>query len=65
MDKNELIAKQQLEIEELKIELDQKNAQISSAYNLANFVQQWSTKCEGFPKMAMTRCIQITRALKG
>ncbi len=64
MDKNELIAKQQLEIEDLKIELGQKNAQISSAYNLVNFVQQWSTKCDDFPRMAMNRCIQITRELE-
>ncbi len=64
MDKNELIAKQQLQIEDLKIELSEKNDQISSAYELANFVQQCSTKCDDFPRMAMNSCIQITRELE-
>lgn len=53
MNKDELIAKQQLEIEELKIRAGEYRQGIAEALGSLNHPEQWSMKCPDFPKVAM------------
>ncbi len=58
MTKDELIAKQQLEIEELKIELSQREDLITEARRCLWRPEQWNPKCPDFPKVAMTAIVR-------
>lgn len=63
MNKDELIAKQQLEIEYLKSEIESIRSACASARNHLWRPEQWSTKCPDFPKVAMTGIVQARQAL--
>ena len=64
MDKDELITKQQLEIEELKATIDGYKSSCSDARNFLWRPEQWSTKCPDFPKVAMSGIIKARQALE-
>lgn len=64
MDKNELIAKQQLEIEDLKSKISDIKSACSEARNHLWRPEQWSTKCPDFPKVAMMGIIKARQALE-
>jgi hypothetical protein len=65
MNKDELIVKQALEIEQLKETIqDYKNA-ISDARNCLWRPEQWSTKCPDFPKVSMNGILKARNALEG
>ena len=54
MNKDELIVKQQLEIEELKLKIADHEDACSGAISCLCRPEQWSTKCSDFPKVAMS-----------
>lgn len=64
MTKDELITKQQLEIEELKLEVASIRAACAEACAHLWRPEQWSTKCPDFPKAAMTGIVQARRVLE-
>ncbi len=65
MTESELIVKQQLEIEELKIIIsDYKNA-CDDARSYLWRPEQWSTKCPDFPNVAKSGIVQAIRAIDG
>ena len=53
MNKDGLIVKQQLEIEELKESIDEIKEACRKAFLQLNHAEQWSPKCPDFPKVAM------------
>ena len=53
MTKVELIAKQQLEIEELKITIDDYKTISKDARAILYVAEQWNLNSQGFPKVAM------------
>jgi len=63
MTKDELIVKQQLEIEELKEKIESIRSACALARNHLWWPEQWSVKCPDFPKVAMTGIVQAMRAL--
>jgi len=63
MNKDELIAKQQMEIEDLKSEIDGYKDYCKDARNFLNYAEQWSTKCPDFPKVAMRSIVQARCAI--
>jgi len=64
MTKTELIAKQQLEIEELKAELESIKAACKEARRHLWRPEQWSTKCPDFPKVAMMGILRARQAIE-
>lgn len=64
MDKNELIVKQQLEIEELKIVIDEYKKACDAARNHLWRPEQWSMKCPDFPKVAMSGILRARDAIE-
>lgn len=65
MTKDELITKQQLEIEGLKeVIVNYKNA-CNDARTYLWRPEQWSTKCPDFPKVAMSGIVQARQAIDG
>ena len=65
MTKDDLIIKQQLEIEELKIEISEMKAACNEARNHLWRPEQWSTKCPDFPKVAMSGIVKARQAIDG
>lgn len=65
--KEELITKQQLEIEELKIKLNEYKEVCADIRNHLWRPKQWSTKCPDFPKVApkvaMSGIVNAIRAI--
>ena len=64
MNKDKLIVKQQLEIEELKERLALYDQSIHEALNELYMPEQWSTKCPDFPKVAMTGIVKARKAIE-
>jgi len=64
MDKDELITKQQLEIEALKIVIAGYKSACADARNFLWRPEQWSTKCPDFPKVAMSGIVRARQALE-
>lgn len=62
MNKDELIAKQQLEIENLKSRLSEINKDLKKINCFLWKPEQWSTKCDDFGKVAM-RAIVSSRKI--
>ena len=62
--KDELISKQQLEIEDLKAKICEMNISIDRVKNDLIFVQQWSIQCPDFPRVAMNHICSATRELE-
>lgn len=58
MTKDELITKQQLEIEELKKEVKNHKIARSDAKMILIHAEQWSTKSDEFPKVAMSAIVR-------
>lgn len=63
MSKDELITKQQLEIEELKNEITAYKAACSDARHYLWRPEQWSMKCPDFPKVAMQGILGAREAI--
>ena len=63
MNKDELIVKQQLEIEELKITIKRDRAAIYEAYQSCIHTQQWSIKANEFPNISMDNAVFCAREL--
>jgi hypothetical protein len=61
--KDELIVKQQLEIEELKLAIDDYKNTCNAVRGYLWGPEQWSIKCPDFPKVAMTGIVQAMRAV--
>lgn len=64
MTKDELIVKQQLEIEELKISLSEYRETCDSVSKILWRPEQWSTKCPDFPKVAMNAIVHAQQLLR-
>lgn len=64
MTKDELIVKQQLEIEELKTVVENIKAACKEARNHLWQPEQWSTKCPDFPKVAMRGIVRARQAIE-
>ncbi|MGI2095482.1 hypothetical protein [Shewanella glacialipiscicola] len=64
MSKDELITKQQLEIEDLKSTIADYKSACNDARCYLFRPEQWSTKCPDFPKVAMTGIVQALRAIE-
>ena len=65
MTKDELIAKQQLEIEELQIVISGYKGACNDVRGLLWRPEQWSIKCPDFPKVAMSAIVQARNAVDG
>lgn len=65
MTKDELITKQQLEIEDLKSAIDNYKSACNDARGYLCRIEQWSTKCPDFPRVAMSGIVLAMRALPG
>ena len=63
MTKDELIVKQQLEIESLKVALKDLIEVCEAAVMRLNHVEQWSIKAEEFPKVSMRAIVSSGREL--
>ena len=63
MTEHELIAKQQLEIESLKIVIDELRDSINSAIYPLIFIQQWGTTSPEFPRKALNAIIEAQKIL--
>ena len=64
MTKDELVTKQQLEIEALKERLKNYKTGVDSALLGLCFIEQWSPKCPDFPGVAMDNVLQARDALR-
>ena len=64
MTKDELITKQQLEIEELKALLIENKQASDDALACLWHPEQWSMKCPDFPKVAMRGILSARDALE-
>ncbi|MCS6175350.1 MULTISPECIES: hypothetical protein [Shewanella] len=64
MTKDELITKQQIEIEELKLTIDSYKATCDAVRGYLCMPYQWSTKCPDFPEVAMKGIVQVIRAIE-
>jgi hypothetical protein len=65
MTKDELITKQQLEIEELKAEIKSIKEACREAMGYLWRPEQWSTECPEFPKVAMLGIVKARQAIDG
>ncbi len=63
MTKDNLIIKQQLEIEELKEKIAAYKSACSDARGYLWRPEQWNFKCPDFPKVAMSAIIKARQAL--
>jgi hypothetical protein len=63
MTKNELITKQQIEIEDLKAEIDGMKSAINEARNHLWRPEQWNPKCADFPRVAMIGIVSAREVL--
>ena len=63
MNKDELIIKQQLEIEGLKQRIESYYESVKSAHRRLVYVQQWSTKDDKFSHVSMMAAIEAARDL--
>jgi hypothetical protein len=63
MGKDELIVKQQLEIEELKNKVEMQTELINTARGFLYIPEQWNFKCTEFPKVAMKSIVSALRAI--
>jgi len=63
MTKDELIAKQQIEIENLKAEIDGMKSAINEARNYLWRPEQWNLKSDDFPRVAMIGIISANEVL--
>lgn len=63
MNKDELLVKQQIEIEGLKITIEEYKSACDDVRNLLWRPEQWSTKCPDFPKVAMSAIVQARQAI--
>lgn len=63
MNKEGLIVKQQLEIEELKAIIGRYKSACSSARSFLWRPEQWNTKCPDFPKTAMSGIVRARQAI--
>jgi len=64
MTKDELITKQQLEIEDLKATISANKEAAKDALRHLYAPEQWSTKCPDFPKVAMQGIIRARQAIE-
>ena len=64
MSKDELIVKQQLEIEELKQRIESYYESAKSVHNRLVYVQQWSMKDDKFANVAMCAAVEGVRDLE-
>jgi hypothetical protein len=64
MTKDELITKQQLEIEELKATISENKEDVRGAMLILIHAEQWSTKCDDFPGVAMSAIVRARDALE-
>lgn len=64
MTKDELIVKQQLEIEELKEVAKENKATCTAAIRELIYVEQWSPKASEFPNVAMMAIVKARDALE-
>ena len=64
MSKDELIAKQQIEIEELKAEIEEIRDACKIARNYLWRPEQWSMKCPDFPMVAMRGIVKARQAME-
>lgn len=65
MDKDGLIVKQQLEIEDLKQAIASYKCACRDARNYLHHPEQWSIKCPDFPKAAMLGIVRARQAIDG
>lgn len=63
MTKDELIVKQQLEIEELKATIAEYKDACRDVRAYLWRPEQWSMKCPDFPKVAMSGIVQARKAI--
>ena len=63
VNQDELVAKQQLEIEELPIIKNKSKSACNEARNSLWRPEQWSIKCPDFPKVAMSGIIKARQAI--
>ena len=63
MTKDELITKQQIEIEDLKAEIDGMKSAIGEARSHLWRPEQWSPKCDDFPRIAMIGIVSAREVL--
>lgn len=63
MTKDELITKQQLEIETLKAEMEGMMEVIRDARNHLWRPEQWNPKCDDFPRVAMIGIVSAREVL--
>lgn len=63
MTKEELICKQQLEIESLKARIVAYKDACDDARNFLIHPEQWSMKCPDFPKVAMSGIVMARNAI--
>ena len=63
MTKDELITKQQLEIEELKQAINERDEICRDARMYLNHAEQWSPKCHEFPRVAMNAIVKARNAI--
>ena len=65
MTKDELIAKQQIEIEELKLKIYEYKEACNDVRNALWRPEQWSPKCPDFPRVAMVGIVHARQAIDG
>lgn len=65
MTKDELIAKQQLEIESLKTQIDEYKSACSDAVAHLCRPEQWNIESAGFPRVAMIGIVKAREAISG
>lgn len=63
MTKDELIVKQQIEIEELNQTIEMYKEACNDVRSHLWGPEQWSTKCPDFPKVAMLGIVRAMRAI--
>ena len=62
--KDELIVRQQMEIEDLKAEVKQLKDLCREASNHLYMPEQWSAECPDFPKVARTAIVRANQCLR-
>jgi uncharacterized protein (DUF952 family) len=65
MSKDELIVKQQIEIEELRQQIKYNKEAAGDALNHLYRPEQWSIRCPDFPKVAMKGIVMARDAIEG
>lgn len=65
MTKEELITKQQLEIEELKNEIEEYKKACKDARSYLWRPEQWSMTCSDFPAVAMSGIVRARQSIEG